>query len=427
MREPVRPRSTFRAAMTLARGWLTLAALSLLLPERDRLGIWLPLHLALAGAVSTAISGAMQNFVLALTASPAPPAWLVAAQLGLVTVGAAVIALGRVLGAAPAMAVGGSLFVLGIALLGGVVVRARRRSLHGRHALPVAMYLAAVVSMAAGGTFGALIGSGAVGGEAWLRLREAHMSVNLLGWVSLTIAGTLITFLPTVLRIRMPAWRGWTTGAALVLGAWGTTAGLALGLEPVAAAGGLAFLGGAFGLAVMIARVLRVPRIWPVPVAARHLLAAAAWFEVGAACLAVALVRGAFLAFREPYLVIFVLGWTLQTLLGAWLFLLPMNRPGHPDERRRQLAVAEVGGPLQLAAYNLGVGLLALAGAGWVPRSAGAAGAGLALAAGGVALVKAWAFGPLARLPVLAPRHLRIWGAEVGVWQDGARGRTPGG
>lgn len=422
MQEPVRPRTTFRVAMALARGWLTLAALSLLLPERDRLGIWLPLHLALAGAVSTAISGAMQNFVLALTASPAPPAWLVAAQLGSVTAGAAVIALGRVVGAAPAMVVGGSLFVLGIALLGVIVLRARRRSLHGRHALPVAMYLAAVVSMLAGGAFGALIGSGAVAGEAWLRLREAHMSVNLLGWVSLTIAGTLITFLPTVLRVRMPAWRGWATAAALVLGAWGIAGGLALGLEPVAAAGGLAYAAGALGLGGMILRVLRVPRAWPVPVAAGHLLAAAAWFEVGVVALAVALARGGFLAFREPYLAVFVLGWALQTLLGAWLFLLPMNRPGHPDERRRQLAVAELGGPLQLAAYNLGVALLALAGAGWAPRSAGAVGAGLALASGGVALAKAWAFATIARLPVLAPRHLRVWGADVGVWQDGGRG-----
>ena len=51
-----------------ARVWLTLAALSFLLPVRWRLGLWLPLHLTLAGAVSTAISGAMQNFMLSLTA-----------------------------------------------------------------------------------------------------------------------------------------------------------------------------------------------------------------------------------------------------------------------------------------------------------------------------------------------------------------------
>jgi hypothetical protein len=77
---------------------------------------------------------------------------------------------------------------------------------------------------------------------------------------------------------------------------------------------------------------------------------------------------------------------------------------------------------LQVASYNLGVALLALAGAGWVARPLGAVGAGLALAAGGVALAKAWAFAQVARLPVLAPRHLRVWGADAGLWQDGARG-----
>ncbi|MGZ8641765.1 MAG: hypothetical protein ACXWYF_09990, partial [Actinomycetota bacterium] len=67
---------------TVARAWLTLAGLSLLLPPDRRAGIWLPLHLTLAGAVTTAISGAMQNFMLALTATPAPPAAATWTQLG---------------------------------------------------------------------------------------------------------------------------------------------------------------------------------------------------------------------------------------------------------------------------------------------------------------------------------------------------------
>ena len=66
----MRPRVTTAVYQTVARTWLTLAAASLLLPQSARLGIWLPLHLTLAGAVATAISGAMQNFMLALTAAP---------------------------------------------------------------------------------------------------------------------------------------------------------------------------------------------------------------------------------------------------------------------------------------------------------------------------------------------------------------------
>ncbi len=56
----MRPRAITAWYQIAARVWLTLAGLSLLLPAGRRVGIWLPLHLALAGAVATAISGAMQ-------------------------------------------------------------------------------------------------------------------------------------------------------------------------------------------------------------------------------------------------------------------------------------------------------------------------------------------------------------------------------
>lgn len=409
----MRPRTTSKLYMVAARAWLTLAALSLLLPEADRVGVWLPLHLALAGAISTAISGAMQNFVLALTASPAPPEGAVVAQFVLVTVGAGVIALDRVLGHEVGVALGGTLFLLGIAVLGAIVLRARRRSLHRRHGLPITMYGAAIAAVLVGGTLGALVGGGAVEGETWLGFRQAHMSLNVLGWVSLTIVGTLVTFLPTVLRIRMPPWHGWATVALLVGGLSAIAAGLAARLEPLAAVGGVAYEAGALGVAWLVVKVMRTPRTWPVPVAAKHLLMAVAWFEVGALALAVALVRGldAFAAFREPFLAMLVLGWAIQTLLGAWLYLLPMARPGHPDERRRQLAAIELGGAVQLLSLNAGVALLALAGAGWVSDTIGAVGAGLALGGGGLALAKAWAFPVLARMPVLTRRHLDVWGA----------------
>lgn len=409
----MRPRATTKLYMLAARAWLTLAGLSLLLPEADRVGPWLPLHLALAGAISTAISGAMQNFVVALTATPAPSERIVIAQFVLVNVGAAAIALDRVLGHELGVAVGGTLFLLGIALLGWIVLRARRRSLHRRHTLPIAMYAIAIAALLVGGTFGALVGGGAVTGETWLGLRQAHMTLNLLGWVSLTIAGTLVTFLPTVLRIRMPPWHGWATVALLVAGLSAIATGLAVRVEPLAGVGGVAYAAGALGVAWLAVKVMRTPRTWPVPVAAKHLLLGLAWFQAGALALAVALARGldAFASFREPFLAIFALGWAVQTLLGAWLYLLPMARPGHPDDRRRQLAAIELGGTVQLLALNGGVLLLALAGAGWVSGTVGAVGAGLALGGGGLALAKAWAYPVLATMPVLSRRHLDVWGA----------------
>jgi nitrite reductase (NO-forming) len=363
--------------------------------------------------VSTAIAGAMQNFALTLTAAPAPAAWQVAAQFVGVNLGAAMVALGRPLDRPGLLAAGGTVFVASAALLGWLVLRARRIGLNRRHPLPIAMYATAVASVLVGGTLGAIVGSGGVEGGLWLALRRAHLTVNVLGWASLTIAGTLVTLLPTVLRIRMPAWHGRTTGLALVAGVAAIATGLAVRSTPLAAAGGAAFAVGALGVAWMARVAMRTPRRWPVPVAAKHLLLALAWFVVGAIVLAVALARGteAFDRFREPYLAIFVVGWVLQTLLGAWQYLLPMAHPGHPDDRRRQLAAIEFGGRLQVVAYNAGVALLVAAGGGWLGGVAGAVGAGLALGGGALALAKAWAFGPLGRVPVLSTRRADVWGA----------------
>jgi nitrite reductase (NO-forming) len=237
------------------------------------------------------------------------------------------------------------------------------------------------------------------------------MVLNVLGFVSVTIAATLVTLLPTVLRVQMPRWHGGSTAVGLLAGAVALAVGLGAGSDPVATAGAASFVAGAAGIVWLVVRVLRTPRSWPVPLAAKHLAAGVGWFVVGCASLCVAVVRGSFLAFREPFLVLFVAGWIVQVLLGAWLYLLPMARPGHPDERRRELAAVEVGGTLQVIGLNAGVALLALRAAGWVSGGVGAVGAGLALGAGAIALVKAWTFPALGRLRAFTGRERAVWGA----------------
>jgi nitrite reductase (NO-forming) len=309
---------------------------------------------------------------------------------------------------------GGVSFLAAMLVLMWAVARAWSRALNRRHALPMAAYAAAIAAVLVGGTLGAAVGSGAVGDPSlWLGLRRAHMTLNVLGFVSLTIAGTLVTLLPTVLRVQMPGWHGAGTIALLAGGVAAIAAGMASTSAPVAAAGGLLYAAGALGIAWMVARTLRVPRKWPVPVAAKHLLLAAAWFVVGTVLLALALLRGvaSFDRFRPVYLTVFVGGWILQTLLGAWQYLLPMARPGHPDERRRFLSVMEFAWPLQLLALNGGLVLMALRGAGWTSSGVGSVGVGLALGGAALALVKAWAYPALAKAPVLTRRELDVWGA----------------
>jgi nitrite reductase (NO-forming) len=304
------------------------------------------------------------------------------------------------------------MFVLAMALMEWFVLRASRRALNRRHRVPMAMYLGAVACVLAGGTIGATLGSRAVHDPAtWLGLRSAHMVLNVLGFVSVTIAATLLTLLPTVLRVQMPGWHGGWTAGSLLAGAVVTAGGLAARSIAVATAGVVLYVAGAAGIVWLLGRVVRTPRTWPVPLPAKHFVAAVTWFAVGCGGLLVAVARGSFVAFREPFLVLFVGGWIVQVLLGAWLYLLPMSRPGHPDERRRELAAVEVGGTLQVLALNAGIALLALGAAGWAPSGAGAVGAGLALGGGTIALAKAWAFPMLGRMRAFTARQRAVWGA----------------
>ena len=239
------------------------------------------------------------------------------------------------------------------------------------------------------------------------------MTANVLGWVSLVIVGTLVTFLPTVLRVRMPVWHGGVT-AGLAAGGVGLMAGgFAIRRDVVAATGALAFAAGALGVAWMAARTLRVPRRWPVPAAAKHLVPAVAWFVCGSLALAVAVVRGpaAFDAFEPVFLVAFVLGWIVQTLLGAWLYLIPLARPGSPTEHRRHLVAVDLGGTWQALALNAGLALVALRAVSLAPSPVGWAGTLAALTGGAAAMAKTWGFVWMSRSSWVHRRALQQWGA----------------
>jgi nitrite reductase (NO-forming) len=409
----MRGRGIASAFNLTSRLWLAAAGLSLLLPPSTRLGRWLPLHLALAGAATVAISGNMQAFAATLTATAGPPLVLVRLQFVLVNAGVALIAIGYPTRHSTLVVAGGTCFLCGLGLLPVALRNAWRRSLNRRHAVPMATYGVAAAAVLVGGSIGALLGSGAVhDGGLWLALRNTHMAMNVLGWVSLTIAATQLTLLPTVLRIRMPVWRSSVAMGCLIGGLLLLSGGLATRVTIVAAAGAVAYLFGAAGSGwLAIAGIRHRPRSRPVPVSAKHMISAAAWFVFGALALAVHLLSGgSFTSFLPVFEAMFVCGWTLQVLLGAWMYLLPMARPGGPGERRVWLAALDIGANAQVGGLNLGLVLLTLRAADWIPGAAGLAGAWLALAAGAAGLMKTFAFPLIARAEVAARRSRRTWG-----------------
>lgn len=124
---------------------------------------------------------------LALTATPAPPAGVSWAQLGLVVVGTTLI-VGVPFSIPWLVAVGGAAFVAATGILAWMLWRSWGRALNKRHALPMAAYGAAVLAALIGGTLGALLGSHSVVGVTYVHVRRAHMTLNVLD------AGVLLAF-----------------------------------------------------------------------------------------------------------------------------------------------------------------------------------------------------------------------------------------
>ncbi|MFT0762487.1 hypothetical protein VRY54_05430 [Actinomyces sp. F1_1611] len=199
-------------------------------------------------------------------------------------------------------------------------------------------------------------------------LTVAHALVNGLGWVGLTIAGTLVTLGPTALRTRMAD--GAVTRAVQIL----PVLIAALLVATVAATFGLLALA---GLAIL---VYAAALVWGIgmpllQVAVRKPLAEYAswnfaagilWFAVGLVWLAAELAwaPGADTFRESSRLVVGILGvgGVLQILIGALSYLLPVVVGGGPTPVRVGNTTLQVAGGLRLAVRNAGLLLAAFAG-----------------------------------------------------------------
>jgi len=338
---------------------------------------WLPLHLALAGAAGTAIAGTLPFFAAALSAGrPADPR-VRAVAVALVAVGGSAVA-ARGFGA-PAWipTAGGLAFIVGMALVAAMTVGIGRGPAQHRPLVRLA-YLGGLAQVLGGASLGTLAVSGneAVV-SAWAGLRPAHAWLNLMGFVSLIVVGTLVHLLPTVAGTRIVSRRsgvvavvGLIAGPPLVaagcvlaaLGGDGLVAGLA------ARAGGLLTLVAAVAVGLEGWVVVRMRGRWTTDpgwhgMTLGSLAAAVCWFTVGGvlASARVLVVGASPAAWSTPELApVIVLGWVAQILIGASAHLLPAIGPGGPGGHAvRRRILGRVAMP-RLALLNAGVLLLAV-------------------------------------------------------------------
>ena len=101
------------------------------------------------------------------------------------------------------------LTVVGAVAVSGAVVwhgiqlwRRLRRALPGRFRITVRYYIAAAACVPVGAALGAWLARG-LDDERHGAVLVAHSMVMVLGWIGLTVTGTLVTLWPTMLRTRM--------------------------------------------------------------------------------------------------------------------------------------------------------------------------------------------------------------------------------
>lgn len=325
---------------------------------------WLAIHLLLLGAATNAILVWSAHFTAGVLRAPAPPTRRAeAVRLGVLNLGIAAVLVGGA-GELPWLGVAGSgaVFAAVAAHLAWLAARLRA-ALPARFTITVHYYLAAAAALLTGIPVGAWML--VVADAARPRLVLFHAHVNLLGWVTLTVLGTLLTLWPTVLRTQIPDGAIASLRAALPTAVAGLAA-LAIGVLawwPELAAGGLALFAVA---AVITARpaVRAGRRKTPASFAAWSIVAAAGWLLV-----ALAIDAHTLLTAPEPaaavdgfdaVLVPLLAGFVAQVLLGSLTYLLPMALGGGPAAVRQRMAVLERHWPQRVAMTNAALAVFLL-------------------------------------------------------------------
>ncbi|MGP5607594.1 multicopper oxidase domain-containing protein [Arthrobacter rhombi] len=331
---------------------------------------WLMVHLLLLGAIGNAIMVWSSHFAQALLRGPdhgrvyltwrlvGLNAGVIATVVGMVTNLWVLVLIGSIL-------VGAAFALHGISF----AVRASK-ALPSRFGATVNYYIAASWLLPVGAALGALLAAG-YGGEIRQRLLVAHAVINVLGFVGLTVLGTLATLLPTMLRTRVAEGaesavrHGWLPllGGVAVAGA-----GSGLGWMWLVAAGLVIYIGGIIHSALPVIRaILGKPPTDFAPLSAG---ASLLWLTGSVAVLAVMAGRGPSweTLYEQVQSVVPALaaGFASQVLLGALSYLLPVVLGGGPAVFKVRAAVFNSAAGARLVLLNLGLGVALLPVPSWV-------------------------------------------------------------
>lgn len=350
----------------LVPAWLLATIITSLIGLFTDLPVWLVVHLLLLGAVSNAILIWSQHFSAAMQRLPEGSTRRdQAVRLLGFNLGAVVVIIGMQAPSWPAVVAGALVVAAAVIWHAASLWRGMRRALPSRFGLTVSYYVAAGALLPFGIAIGVAMAPDDVSDSTHARLALAHVAINVLGWIGLTVVGTIVTLMPTMLHTQVAEGTVTATRRALpvlITGIAVIVAGALLDLRWLAVAGVVAYL---VGLAIVG---------WPISQALQwrtqyryapaSVLASITWFVACIISLGLIIAgstsweTAAELADRlgAPLLV----GFAAQLIIGALSFLIPVVLGGGPAMARATNAELDRWRWPRLAVINVGV-VIALA------------------------------------------------------------------
>ncbi|WP_308279843.1 multicopper oxidase domain-containing protein [Phycicoccus mangrovi] len=341
--------------------WLTLAVLVALAHPVVPAASWLVVHLVLLGAVTHSAMVWSTHFTQALLKTPdsLDDRRRQNRRILALLAGAALVLVGVPGSWWPLTVTGAALVSLSVVLHGLALRRRLRHALPGRFRITVRYYLVASSCLPVGAGFGAWLAHG-LDDEQHGRVLVAHSMVMVLGWLGLTVTGTLVTLWPTMLRTRMDdrAERLARQALPVLVGAVALLAGAALaGRQSVALVGLAAYVAGlAWWGRALFAPARQSP---PRTVATVSVAAAGAWGLVAVALVGVRLATSpSWSGVADGYDVVaavVAVGFAGQLLTGALAHLIPVVLGGGPSVARAASRQFDRGWVARVVVVNVGL------------------------------------------------------------------------
>lgn len=340
-------------------GWLLAAVVVALVHQWVPEPRWLLLHLLLLGAAGHAILVWSRYFADTLLRGPATPRREQSIRLATFDLGAVAVTIGVAFGGWLLVLAGAVAVALAVTWHVASLARGLRGRFGSRFASTVHYYLAAGALLPVGATLGVWLARGLTD-PLDARVRIAHAAINVLGWVGLTVLGTLVALWPTMLRTRLAEGAEKASRVALpvLVAGIGLVAAASWADQPrVVAVGLVTYLGGVVALARPMVEAARVKPpgsfpTWSVGAGVLWLVAMLAWVSARVA------VGGQWddvsraLHDAAPYL---AAGFVAQVLLGALSYLVPVVLGGGPTSVRAANRALDSAGALRVALANVGL------------------------------------------------------------------------